>query len=717
MSIDFDKEDDASSGTESTSKGKIPRKSRMVHKVQSNRRSSASASPLISPIRFTPMSDSETSFTKPWTVIEMEKTKERLNILFELNSEGQMIFISSGCKDIFGYSSEEVLKASKITAPFLFVLPGEVGTLKLSQGTFESLFQFPSEELFDQARMTLSMYSKSTVELLFTAVCKDKSKIRVKVQGILHDDLGDVEKQSIWVLKPISSYEYHADDYTGTSDLLEKGSMFTEDDSIFHSEIENNPTDMTPADLILCQICERSIPVGLFENHSSVCASVHRIEMSLSMCREELLEKGRQCATRELDVQDMVQVLTPEDPIYPLLNHIHEQTKTTSQIIKLAIDIKLDGIISKDYLLKESANSIEPPEPKALEILLEPIERWYSVNVSPLLEIMEASEITESTKDLSDEDQVKEFFSSVSQLLLDCRRLLIECVELFRSLSLTSEGYKRALYEEEETKLGIGITTGTLTLDDSKVEEIHNTSLELRDIGDLIVRDSEEMLQSPKSSDEHFMLSPIFPRFSKTDISRRSARSHPRVILGNRAFEVESISSPLLPASPTRSESSLSLFNHRNSTGRSNSKSNLGPRENSSVSMTRNVPSIKDYEIIKPVSKGAFGSVYLAKKRNTGEYYAIKMLKKADMVAKNQVTNVRSERMILSLLDSPFVVKLYYSFQSKENLYLVMEYLNGGDCASLIMTVGALDEDWARQYVAEVVLGLEFLHSRSIIHR
>tara|TARA_R110002003_G_scaffold206_7_gene15793 strand:+ start:59 stop:5359 length:5301 start_codon:yes stop_codon:yes gene_type:complete len=129
-------------------------------------------------------------------------------------------------------------------------------------------------------------------------------------------------------------------------------------------------------------------------------------------------------------------------------------------------------------------------------------------------------------------------------------------------------------------------------------------------------------------------------------------------------------------------------------------------------------PSIKDFEIIKPISKGAFGSVYLAKKKSTGEYYAIKVLKKADMVAKNQVTNVKAERAIMMWQgESDFVAKLYWTFSSKDYLYLVMEYLNGGDCASLIKVLGALPEDWAKKYLAEVVLGVEHLHSRSIVHR
>ncbi|KAI7683533.1 hypothetical protein KC353_g21408, partial [Hortaea werneckii] len=129
-------------------------------------------------------------------------------------------------------------------------------------------------------------------------------------------------------------------------------------------------------------------------------------------------------------------------------------------------------------------------------------------------------------------------------------------------------------------------------------------------------------------------------------------------------------------------------------------------------------PSIKDFEIIKPISKGAFGSVYLSKKKSTGDYYAIKVLKKADMVAKNQVTNVKAERAIMMWQgESDFVAKLYWTFSSKDYLYLVMEYLNGGDCASLIKVLGALPEDWTKKYIGEVVLCVQHLHSRQIVHR
>lgn len=145
----------------------------------------------------------------------------------------------------------------------------------------------------------------------------------------------------------------------------------------------------------------------------------------------------------------------------------------------------------------------------------------------------------------------------------------------------------------------------------------------------------------------------------------------------------------------------------------------LSPRQTSSQPLPRTTPtSIKDFDIIKPISKGAFGSVFLAKKKATGDYYAIKVLKKADMIAKNQITNVKAERMILmKQAESPFVAKLFFTFQSKENLYLVMEYLNGGDCAALIKSLGSLPEEWTKNYIAEVVLGLDYLHQRGVVHR
>ncbi|KAI3673154.1 hypothetical protein L6452_39270 [Arctium lappa] len=127
--------------------------------------------------------------------------------------------------------------------------------------------------------------------------------------------------------------------------------------------------------------------------------------------------------------------------------------------------------------------------------------------------------------------------------------------------------------------------------------------------------------------------------------------------------------------------------------------------------------SIEDFEIIKPISRGAYGKVFLARKRTTGDLFAIKMLKKMDMLRKNDIERIVAERNILITVRNPFVVRFFYSFTSKDNLYLVMEYLNGGDLFSLLRNVGCIGEDVARIYIAELVLALEYLHSLGIVHR
>eukprot|EP00850_Spirogloea_muscicola_P012185 SM000078S22044 [mRNA] locus=s78:84700:92524:- [translate_table: standard] len=131
----------------------------------------------------------------------------------------------------------------------------------------------------------------------------------------------------------------------------------------------------------------------------------------------------------------------------------------------------------------------------------------------------------------------------------------------------------------------------------------------------------------------------------------------------------------------------------------------------------RDRTSIDDFEIIKPISRGAFGRVYLAKKRTTGDLFAIKVLRKADMVRKNAVESVQAERNILISAQNPFVVRFFYSFTCRDNLYLVMEYLNGGDLYSLLRGLGCLEEDMARVYIAELVMALEYLHSLGVVHR
>ncbi|KAL6927392.1 hypothetical protein ACO0SA_003690 [Hanseniaspora valbyensis] len=128
-------------------------------------------------------------------------------------------------------------------------------------------------------------------------------------------------------------------------------------------------------------------------------------------------------------------------------------------------------------------------------------------------------------------------------------------------------------------------------------------------------------------------------------------------------------------------------------------------------------PRIVDYDIVKPISKGAFGSVFLAKRKITGDYVSIKCLKKSDMISKNQVTNVKTERAVMMAQTSKtYVAHLYATFQNKDHLFLVMEYLVGGDLRTLIKMIGPLPSKWIKQYTSEIIFGVADMHNDGIIH-
>jgi len=164
-----------------------------------------------------------------------------------------------------------------------------------------------------------------------------------------------------------------------------------------------------------------------------------------------------------------------------------------------------------------------------------------------------------------------------------------------------------------------------------------------------------------------------------------------------------------------RSDSSSSRL--RSSGGAEVSPSRQSLRVGASPHLHPAVPSIRDFDILKPISRGAFGRVYLASKKTTGDLYAIKVFQKSELVRKNLVRRVRAERDILATIQNPFVVRFIWSFESARKLFLVMEFLPGGDLFSLLSNLGYLDEDVARQYVAEIVLALEYLHQAGIVHR
>ncbi|XP_054835064.1 serine/threonine-protein kinase LATS1 isoform X1 [Eublepharis macularius] len=120
---------------------------------------------------------------------------------------------------------------------------------------------------------------------------------------------------------------------------------------------------------------------------------------------------------------------------------------------------------------------------------------------------------------------------------------------------------------------------------------------------------------------------------------------------------------------------------------------------------------------IKTLGIGAFGEVCLARKVDTNALYATKTLRKKDVLLRNQVAHVKAERDILAEADNEWVVRLYYSFQDKDNLYFVMDYIPGGDMMSLLIRMGVFPENMARFYIAELTCAVESVHKMGFIHR
>ncbi|XP_078419166.1 microtubule-associated serine/threonine-protein kinase 4 isoform X16 [Cetorhinus maximus] len=131
----------------------------------------------------------------------------------------------------------------------------------------------------------------------------------------------------------------------------------------------------------------------------------------------------------------------------------------------------------------------------------------------------------------------------------------------------------------------------------------------------------------------------------------------------------------------------------------------------------RRKPREIDFETMKLISNGAYGAVYLVRHKETKQRFAMKKINKQNLILRNQIQQAFVERDILTFAENPFVVSMYCSFETKRHLCMVMEYVEGGDCATLLKNMGPLPVDMARMYFAETVLALEYLHNYGIVHR
>jgi serum/glucocorticoid-regulated kinase 2 len=134
----------------------------------------------------------------------------------------------------------------------------------------------------------------------------------------------------------------------------------------------------------------------------------------------------------------------------------------------------------------------------------------------------------------------------------------------------------------------------------------------------------------------------------------------------------------------------------------------------------------EDFELLTVIGRGSFGKVsrihlsvaysnspfkvMQVRKKSDGKIYAMKVLTKQSIIARKQVAHTRAEKTILEKVQHPFIVQLYYAFQSKEKLYMILEYVNGGELFLHLKKQGRFTEDRAKFYAAEIVSAMAHLH-------
>ncbi|KAM0436899.1 hypothetical protein ACHAPT_002612 [Fusarium lateritium] len=141
------------------------------------------------------------------------------------------------------------------------------------------------------------------------------------------------------------------------------------------------------------------------------------------------------------------------------------------------------------------------------------------------------------------------------------------------------------------------------------------------------------------------------------------------------------------------------------------------PSNGSQMRVTKGKYSLGDFDILRTLGTGSFGRVHLVQSKHNQRFYAVKVLKKAQVVKMKQVEHTNDERRMLADVKHPFLITLWGTFQDTKNLYMVMDFVEGGELFSLLRKSGRFPNPVAKFYAAEVTLALEYLHSKNVIYR
>ncbi|KAE8214196.1 hypothetical protein CF327_g2370 [Tilletia walkeri] len=701
--------------------------------------------------------DVSSQVLEPVEEIPTAPAKEAPNVLMELSLEGTFIYLSPAWTAVIGTDLSQ-LYDQPISQ---WLAPGD-------------------SAIFEEATRQLQLDEAHTVEVTFrlridpscVGEDRDDNTYFQMMEGkgmLMHDRETRQPTHVMWVFKPTASPELEAD---LQGDGAVKGAKQLDDRA---AEKVASAANIS-VEPLLCRICERDIPTWFFRTHSEICNEVHRLEMEIGEINENLAELRRTIKAISLALVEEAQLggpppefrgipLTTPPPSTQPPSALEGLNKSVApkQINYMAIRKAHLRVIDAMLHMLQCAKDISTPAIKE-DSATEPIERQRLLTPTSESRMVQVHQWRPTRVDdaaidsmlVEVENAVRAKMSGVNRM-----RNTIVYVERVRqewedrvenALAVTQqesssdeEAVSLSESEDEEILADVEEEPG---LEETEDRSRAGTSQE-QSLDDSSASQSREREKTGDDSDQSGTSKTVLP--SGTKSRTESPLTTPANI--SPTYLPSPLPSATLPPPSAMSEAAFSSRSRRashvpvHSGGTPPFSPHHGPVEGQSssasrrLSMTTRSPqvstmplsprippsapssrptasSIQDFEVIKPISKGAFGSVYLARKKTTGDYFAIKVLKKSDMIAKNQITNIKAERKILmDQTQSPFVVKLYFTFQSKEFLFLVMEYAPGGDCASLCKNLGSLQEEWAKQYIAEVTNGLEQLHEKGVVHR
>lgn len=125
----------------------------------------------------------------------------------------------------------------------------------------------------------------------------------------------------------------------------------------------------------------------------------------------------------------------------------------------------------------------------------------------------------------------------------------------------------------------------------------------------------------------------------------------------------------------------------------------------------------EDFELLAVIGRGSFGKVMQVRKKDTGKIYAMKVMRKDAIIQKNQVTHTKDEKSILQKILHPFIVQLHFAFQTRDKLYMILDYVNGGELFYHLKKEGKFSVERVKIYAAEIASAMSHLHAQGIVYR